>query len=66
MNMVTTLPPRKRPPAQSLFCPPGSDCPHRVPEISPRERATFASHFIGSFAVALGESKHEDLLILKD
>jgi hypothetical protein len=66
MSMAATLPERKRPPAQSLFCPAGTDCPHHVQEISPRERATFASHFIGSFAAALGESRHEDLLILKD
>lgn len=65
MSMAATLPERKRPPAQSLFCPPGIDCPHHVPEISPRERDTFASHFIGSFAVALGETRHEDLLIDK-
>lgn len=59
------MPPRKRPPAQSLFCPPGADCPHEVAQISPKERDSFAEHFIGSFAVALGESRYGDLLIDK-
>lgn len=65
MTMVAELHERKRPPAQSLFCPPGTDCPHVVQQISPRERETFAEHFFGSFAIALGESRHEDLLIEK-
>lgn len=62
---VTELPLRKRPPAQSLFCAAGADRPHLVAQISPKERATFAEHFLFSFAVALEESKHEDLLIDK-
>lgn len=63
--MVAEMPARKRPPAQSLFCPAGGSAAHYVPEISSVEREHFAEHFLETFAIALGESRHEDLLIDK-
>ena len=63
MTMVAELPERKRPPAQSLFCFASGECAHYVPAISPEERDHFADHFLETFAVALGESRHEDEVV---
>ena len=65
MTSASATTTRKRPQEFSLFCAPGGDCPHLVPQPPARERESFAEHFLDSFVLALGETRAERYLIEK-